>query len=171
METDAVDNYLRVAERLGLPAALIFAGLFMLWRLVGAVGPAASKLGAAGAAFLDGLTSKLESHTVDHAKLDGKLDAHTEKVTGKLETHHARTASEIRQSTASIRSAVDSMRAELVRSVDAAADRILDNVLRTGGPESSTTGTTPTGTPVEGIPRTSRHRREDIAAEDTKESP
>lgn len=145
MESGAVDNFLRVAERLGLPAALIFAGILMAWQFVKSVGPAISN-------FLSGLTAKLESHTIEHVKLSGQIDAHTEKVTGTLDTHHAKTAAEIQRSTASIRSAVDSMRAELVRSVDAAADRILDNVLR---PEDKAA-----------VPRSRR-----IEDEETKESP
>ena len=121
METEAVNNFVRVAERLGLPAALIFAGLFMAWQFMKSVAPAISS-------FLSSLTAKLESHTLEHTKLSGQIDAHTEKVTGTLDTHQARTSAEIQKSTASIRSAVEAMRAELVRSVDAAADRILDNV-------------------------------------------
>ena len=68
MDTSTIDTFVRVAERLGIPAALVLAGLFFGYRFVAAVGPAAG-------GFLSQLTYKLNEHTLDHAKLDGKHDA------------------------------------------------------------------------------------------------
>lgn len=161
MDTSTIDTFVRVAERLGIPAALVLAGLFFGYRFIAAVGPAAG-------GFLAKLTDKLNDHTLDHAKLDGKLDVQHEKVTGKLDAQHAKTEAAIRQSEQRVRTEVERVKGDLMKAFDVAADRIVDTALRSG-PESIAHAPTPT--PVEGMPKTPRSRSAAaIANEDTQPS-
>lgn len=164
MDTSTIDTFVRVAERLGIPAALVLAGLFFGYRFVAAVGPAAG-------GFLTKLADKLNEHTVDHVKLDGKLDVQHKDVTGKLDAQHEKTAAAIRQSEQRVRTEVERVRGDLMRAFDIAADRIVDTACR-AAPESppSGHGAHPTVTPVEGTPRTPRSRAAAIANEDTQPS-
>lgn len=141
MDAGIIDVVARAVERVGIPAGLIFAGLYLLDRLVRGVGPAV-------AGFLTKLTDKMTEHTVDHARLDGKLDV-----------HHEKTAAEIRKVAATVRSTVDSARGEVLAAIDATADRILDDVRRSGSRSS-----------IDNIPAPRSSRRVSPLDEETQQS-
>lgn len=117
MDPTIIESLSRGVERVGIPAGLIFAGLYLLNKLVRSVGPPV-------AGFLAKLTEKLSEHSIDHAKLDGKLDTHHERLEGQIGAHTEKTVAEIRKAAAALRSHVDSVRGD----VRDAADRIIDNV-------------------------------------------
>lgn len=99
-----------MVERIGLPGALVFIGVYLAWSFVKAIGPSV-------ATFLSTLTASLNTHTVDHAKFDGKLDS-----------HHEQTRAAVAAAAADLRLSVDSAKSDMLRAVDASADRIVDIV-------------------------------------------
>lgn len=151
MDAGIVDAVAKGAERIGVPAALVFAGLYFLHKLVTAIGPAVAK-------FLESLAAKLGEHSVDHAKMSGKLDEHHAQIEGKIDTHHEKTAAELRRTAAAVRASADSVRSDVLKAIDASTDRILDRVVDKvaafPGRESSLT-------PVSGLQRTPRASGDD----------
>lgn len=146
-----IDAVAKGAERIGVPAALVFAGLYFLHKLVTAIGPA-------GAKFLESLAAKLGEHSVDHAKMSGKMDEHHAQLEGKIDTHHEKTAAELRRTAAAVRASADSVRSDVLKAIDASTDRIIDRVVDKvaafPGLESSIT-------PASGLQRTPRASGDD----------
>ena len=138
-------------ERVGIPGGLIFAGLYLLHRMATGVGPSIAR-------FFENLAAKLGEHSVDHAKINGKLDEHHAQLEGKIDTHHEKTAAELRRTAAAVRASADSVRSDVLKAIDASTDRILDRVVDKvaafPGRESSLT-------PVSGLQRTPRASGDD----------
>ncbi|MFO0588846.1 MAG: hypothetical protein U0441_14950 [Polyangiaceae bacterium] len=143
MDAALIDAVAKGIERVGIPAGLILAGMFLLHKLATSIGPSIAK-------FFETLSERLVTHSVEHKVLEGKIETGHAQLEGKLDVHHERTVAELRRTQTVVKASVDSVRAEVLKAIDKSTDRIVDKVAPPAIVREAST------TPVSGIPRTAR---------------
>lgn len=123
----------------GFPVALACAGVWILYRFL-------SQIGKSVVEFLGSQTTILNRGALDHVALSGKLDTQHEKLSAKIESSEAKVIGHL-----------DSVRGDLMQTVDALGDRALRPLVDAALANTNTnsTRTPPTGTAlrIEKAPR------------------